>query len=48
MAEVECIGYTGREIVWDIGEPIYVEIEEEAHPMFMGVVDGEEIWTKVS
>ncbi len=34
----ECIGYLD-------GEPIYVEVEEEVHPMFMGVIDGKEIWT---
>ena len=38
----ECIGYNKND------KPIYVEIEEEVHPMFMGVIDEEEVWTKAS
>ena len=34
-----CIGYIDD-------KPIYVEVEEEVHPMFMGVIDGEEVWTE--
>jgi len=35
----ECIGYDEDD------KPIYVVGTEEVHPMFMGLVDGEEVWT---
>ena len=37
-----CIGYD------ECDKPIYVIVEEEVHPMFMGYIDGEEVWTESS
>ena len=37
-----CIGYDEDD------KPIYVLVDEEVHPMFMGEIDGKEIWTKSS
>jgi len=37
-----CIGYD------EYDKPIYVLVEKEVHPMFMGYVDGEEVWTESS
>ena len=34
-----CIGYDEDD------KPIYVLVDEEVRPMFMGLVDGEEVWT---